>query len=78
MVCVSKQLCRLKIQAAAGSLFSASGKYRNCLRINVALPPTDKNRDALKKWARRSILRWRSRFLPGGGFALPGLLNARS
>ena len=49
MVCVSKQLCRLKIQAAAGSLFSASGKYRNCLRINVALPPTDKNREALKK-----------------------------
>ncbi|MGS6366750.1 PLP-dependent aminotransferase family protein, partial [Enterobacter hormaechei] len=43
------QLCRLKIQAAAGSLFSASGKYRNCLRINVALPPTDKHREALKK-----------------------------
>jgi DNA-binding transcriptional MocR family regulator len=42
MVCVSKQLCRLKIQAAAGSLFSASGKYRNCLRINVALPPRRK------------------------------------
>jgi len=49
MVCVSKQLSRLKIQAAAGSLFSASGKYRNCLRINVALPPTEKNREALKK-----------------------------
>ncbi len=49
MVCVSKQLSRLKIQAAAGSLFSASGKYRNCLRINVALPPNEKNREALKK-----------------------------
>lgn len=32
-----------------GSLFSASGKYRNCLRINVALPPTEKHREALKK-----------------------------
>jgi DNA-binding transcriptional MocR family regulator len=48
-VCVSKQLCALKIQAAAGSLFSASGKYRNCLRINVALPPNERNREALKK-----------------------------
>ena len=56
MVCVSKQLCRLKIQAAAGSLFSASGKYRNCLRINVALPPTDKNRDALKKMGEAIVI----------------------
>ncbi|MDX7050934.1 PLP-dependent aminotransferase family protein [Enterobacter kobei] len=56
MVCVSKQLCRLKIQAAAGSLFSASGKYRNCLRINVALPPTDKNREALKKMGEAIVI----------------------
>ncbi|HEY4466610.1 MAG TPA: PLP-dependent aminotransferase family protein, partial [Klebsiella sp.] len=39
MVCVAKQLYQLKIQVAPGSLFSASGKYRNCLRINCALPP---------------------------------------
>ncbi|WP_219366724.1 aminotransferase-like domain-containing protein [Enterobacter chuandaensis] len=56
MVCVSKQLCRLKIQAAAGSLFSASGKYRNCLRINVALPPTDKNREALRKMGEAIVI----------------------
>ena len=56
MVCVSKQLCRLKIRAAAGSLFSASGKYRNCLRINVALPPTDKNREALKKMGEAIVI----------------------
>lgn len=28
MVCVAKQLCRLKILVASGSLFSASGEYR--------------------------------------------------
>jgi DNA-binding transcriptional MocR family regulator len=41
MVCVGQQLARLKIQIAPGSLFSASGKYRNCLRLNCALPPTE-------------------------------------
>lgn len=49
MVCVAKQLCRLKIQVAPGSLFSASGKYRNCVRINCALPPNEKHRDAMQK-----------------------------
>ena len=49
MVCVAKQLCRLKIQIAPGSLFSASGKYRNCLRINCALPPNEKHRDVMQK-----------------------------
>jgi DNA-binding transcriptional MocR family regulator len=49
MLCVSRQLCRLKLQIAPGSLFSASGKYRNCLRINCAMPLTDKNREAIQK-----------------------------
>ncbi|MDT3754115.1 MULTISPECIES: aminotransferase-like domain-containing protein [Citrobacter] len=49
MVCVAKQLCRLKIQVAPGSLFSASGKYRNCVRINCALPPNDKHREVMQK-----------------------------
>lgn len=49
MVCVAKQLCRLKIQVAPGSLFSASGKYRNCVRINCALPPSEKHRDVMQK-----------------------------
>ena len=47
MVCVAKQLCRMKIQVAPGSLFSASGKYRNCLRINCALPPIEKHREVM-------------------------------
>ncbi|MFP2467202.1 PLP-dependent aminotransferase family protein [Pseudescherichia vulneris] len=49
MVCVAKQLCELKIQVAPGSLFSASGKYRNCLRINCALPTSDKHREVMEK-----------------------------
>ena len=49
MVCVAKQLCRLKIQVAPGSLFSASGKYRNCVRINCALPPNEKHREVMQK-----------------------------
>lgn len=49
MVCVAKQLCRLKIQVAPGSLFSASGKYRNCLRINCALPTTEKHRQVMEQ-----------------------------
>jgi DNA-binding transcriptional MocR family regulator len=49
MVCVSRALCRLKIQIAPGSLFSASGKYRNCLRLNCALPPDEERREAIKQ-----------------------------
>ncbi|MGU3524279.1 PLP-dependent aminotransferase family protein [Enterobacteriaceae bacterium C23F] len=49
MVCVAKQLCELKIQVAPGSLFSASGKYRNCLRINCALPTTETHRCVMEK-----------------------------
>ena len=49
MVCVARQLCRLKIQVAPGSLFSASGKYRNCVRINCALPPDEKHREVMQK-----------------------------
>ncbi len=49
MVCVAKQLCELKIQVAPGSLFSASGKYRNCLRINCALPTTETHRGVMEK-----------------------------
>lgn len=49
MVCVSRELTRFNIQVAAGSLFSASGKYRNCLRINGALPPNEKHREAVEQ-----------------------------
>ena len=49
MVCVASQLCELKIQVAPGSLFSASGKYRNCLRINCAMPTTEEHHDVMKR-----------------------------
>lgn len=49
MVCVANQLCRLKIQIAPGSLFSASGKYRNCVRLNCALPPTEHHQEVVKQ-----------------------------
>jgi DNA-binding transcriptional MocR family regulator len=38
------------------SLFSASGKYRNCLRINCALPPIDKHREVMVKLGRRMAM----------------------
>lgn len=49
MVCVAKQLCRLKILVASGLLFSVSGKYRNCLRSNCALSPIEKHRELMVK-----------------------------
>ncbi|MEC5321093.1 PLP-dependent aminotransferase family protein [Brenneria populi subsp. brevivirga] len=38
---LNREVRKSGIQIAAGSLFSASGKYRNCLRLNYALPFTD-------------------------------------
>ncbi|MEH0833428.1 PLP-dependent aminotransferase family protein [Pectobacterium cacticida] len=35
------------IQVAAGSLFSAAGKYRNCMRMNYALPLTEEKKRIL-------------------------------
>ncbi len=42
MVCVAKQLCRLKIEVAPGSLFSAAGEII-CFASGSAapLPPTE-------------------------------------
>lgn len=37
---LNRKLAELRIQVAAGSLFSAAGKYRNCLRLNYAFPMT--------------------------------------
>lgn len=37
-----------KVQIAIGSIFSASGKYRNCLRINYAQPLTEIYEQAIK------------------------------
>lgn len=47
MMCVMRTLRQHKIQVAPGSLFSPSGKYRHCLRLNCALPLTTQNDAAL-------------------------------
>ena len=44
---LNRELRESHIQIAVGSLFSASGKYRNCLRLNYGLPLTDKTEQAL-------------------------------
>lgn len=45
---LNEALCSHNIYIAVGSLFSASGKYRNCLRLNYALPFNPKTEGALK------------------------------
>ncbi|MEX5591661.1 aminotransferase-like domain-containing protein [Pseudomonas orientalis] len=37
------------VQVAVGSIFSASGKYRNCLRMNYAAKPTPQIEEAVRK-----------------------------
>jgi DNA-binding transcriptional MocR family regulator len=37
------------VQIAVGSIFSASGKYRNCLRMNYAAKPTAQVEEAVRK-----------------------------
>jgi DNA-binding transcriptional MocR family regulator len=37
------------VQIAVGSIFSASGKYRNCLRMNYAAKPTAQIEEAVRK-----------------------------
>jgi len=37
------------VQIAVGRIFSASGKYRNCLRMNYAAKPTPQIEEAVRK-----------------------------
>ncbi|MGE9553435.1 PLP-dependent aminotransferase family protein [Erwinia amylovora] len=45
---LNRELRESRIQIAVGSLFSASGKYRNCLRLNYAQPFTNQTDQALE------------------------------
>ncbi|QLC73270.1 PLP-dependent aminotransferase family protein [Pseudomonas sp. LPB0260] len=49
----SQQLNRVllphKVQIAPGSIFSAAGKYRNCLRLNYAAPATTELEEAVRR-----------------------------
>lgn len=46
---LNRQLLEQGVQIAVGSIFSASGKYRNCLRMNFAAKPTQENEQAVQK-----------------------------
>ncbi len=46
---LNRELRDSHIQIAVGSLFSASGKYRNCLRLSFAVTPDDRVEQALAK-----------------------------
>jgi DNA-binding transcriptional MocR family regulator len=46
---LNRGLVEQGVQVAVGSIFSASGKYRNCLRMNYAAKPTPQIEDAVRK-----------------------------
>jgi DNA-binding transcriptional MocR family regulator len=46
---LNRQLLEQGVQIAVGSIFSASGKYRNCLRMNFASKPTPQIEQAVQK-----------------------------
>ena len=46
---LNRALLEQGVQIAVGSIFSASGKYRNCLRMNYAAKPTSQIEDAVRK-----------------------------
>lgn len=43
------ELREASLQVAVGSLFSAAGKYRNCLRLNYGLPMNEQTEQALAR-----------------------------
>ncbi|MCO8166957.1 PLP-dependent aminotransferase family protein [Pseudomonas sp. 21LCFQ02] len=45
---LNRALLEHKVQIAVGSIFSASGKYRNCLRLNFAVRPTPRIEAAVR------------------------------
>ncbi|MBC7213366.1 MAG: aminotransferase class I/II-fold pyridoxal phosphate-dependent enzyme, partial [Pseudomonas sp.] len=46
---LNRALLEQGVQIAVGSIFSASGKYRNCLRMNFAARPTAQIEAAVRK-----------------------------
>jgi DNA-binding transcriptional MocR family regulator len=46
---LNRELHDQGVQIAVGSIFSASGKYRNCLRMNYAAKPSAQIEDAVRK-----------------------------
>lgn len=48
---LNRELLQDGVQIAPGSLFSASGKYRNCLRMNYAPAPAPPRKQPCARWA---------------------------
>ena len=46
---LNRTLVEQGVQVAVGSIFSASGKYRNCLRMNYAAKPSPQIEEAVRK-----------------------------
>lgn len=46
---LNRVLLEQGVQIAVGSIFSASGKYRHCLRMNYAAKPTLQIEEAVRK-----------------------------
>jgi DNA-binding transcriptional MocR family regulator len=46
---LNRQLQPHKVQIAPGSIFSAAGKFRNCLRINYATKPSAEIEQAVRR-----------------------------
>ena len=46
---LNRALLAQGVQIAVGSIFSASGKYRHCLRMNYAAKPTLQIEEAVRK-----------------------------
>jgi len=46
---LNRALLEQGVQVAVGSIFSASGKFRHCLRMNFAARPTPQIEDAVRK-----------------------------
>ena len=57
---LNRALLEEGVQIAVGSIFSASGKYRNCLRMNYAAKPTRKLKRRCTKSARQRSGYWPS------------------
>jgi hypothetical protein len=60
---LNRALLEQGVQIAVGSIFSASGKYRNCLRMNYAAKPTPQIEAAVRKVGETAIVYWRKKAL---------------
>lgn len=66
-----KHMTQFKIKIAAGSVFSASGKYRHCIRINYARLSVDKKLVETIKFVGQEAKRFMNRSAANEAYATP-------